>query len=128
MIRRMALLVAAAGVLTAQEKMIDLKSIEKAELILEKEDQQMRQRFQLQVAPKALPKSDGLTLVLRQEDGTEELVPLHDDGTHGDLVAGDRIFTGITYAKPGFKERFFLRGLVGENQSAVTIQTVLFRW
>lgn len=102
-------------------------AIQNAELIVEKEKDELRQKFLLKV-DKDEAVSDTLTMVAQGSGKKEELITLYDNGTHGDEVAGDGIFTGVSYAPPGTKRRFFLRGLSGGQTDAVFFEAVLFRW
>ena len=98
----------------------------KGELTIEQEGEKLKQRFTLSVAPAQA--GGDLYLVIRGPGEEEELVPVFDDGTHGDAAAGDGIYTGVTFKKPGTKQRFFLRGTKSGNDTTVYLEAVLFRF
>lgn len=112
-------------ILVSAVLLLGQEAVKNAELIVEKEKEELRQKFLLKVDRKET-ETEPLTLVAKGEK--EELIPLYDNGTHGDEVAGDGIFTGVSYVKPGSKRRFFLRGLAGGQTDAVFFEAVLFRW
>jgi len=98
----------------------------KGELVVEQEGDQIRQKFTLSIRP--VLEEAPLYLVIQSPDSDEEVIPVYDNGSAGDTKAGDGVYTGVVFRKPGNKQRFFLRGVVKGNDIPVYLEAVLFRF
>jgi predicted extracellular nuclease len=83
------------------------------------------------VTPGANPASTGLVVLANLSPiGGADGTPLHDDGTHGDLVAGDKVFSLATSVAPGTAPGSKLIGIgVGDDQlrsgsASVTVSVI----
>jgi len=102
-------------------------SLQKGELHIQKLDEAFQLKFVLKVDPKSAEKKS-ITLLAVDLKGKEEMIRLYDNGEHGDDVAGDGLFSGVSFLDPERKRRFYLKSRDDGEARQVLFEYILLKW